>query len=455
MHPSRPTRRRRALIGCVSIALLGLTAATSATSADASEVRHPNPPIGAVHRAGDLGSLGGSGPFSLAISNTADGKIKVTWRTKFRPRAISAWRVATATSRSMDQHVKVVRLGKYRRSAVIPHASLVTPASGDYTFVKLYLVRPVGTSPRISGSATLWIQAPVTVTPTAPNRVTVATFNVRTWNGETSHSVPTAWANRRARVYSTILNSGAGVVALQEASGSANLGYGPLRQRAEIVSNLGNGWQLVDDGYYVHPATPGTVTGLQGTRIIYDSDDYDLIEHGYLDAGKPAGSNKIAWIPWARLEQKATGTRFWVLSAHLTVEQDPAGGPYKMSELRVAETRKIIAKVNTIRAAHPTEQVVVMGDMNSTIYTRPDNAVKREFVKYGFYDAFASDVITNAAWPTTNNFVFPVTPSPHRRDYILTKGPLPGAFSFKNVAYNSSSQLASDHYMQLATLPIG
>ena len=93
--------------------------------------------------------------------------------------------------------------------------------------------------------------------------------------------------------------------------------------------------------------------------------------------------------------------------------------------------------------------------MNSTIFTPPDNGVHRLFVQDGFYDAFASNTVISGEYPTTNDFHFPVGAEPHRRDYILSKGPLTGSYSYTNIAYRSADEAASDHFMQVAQLPIG
>lgn len=440
-----PRSLRRLAAASVTLIVLGTPALV--TSSDAAQ-----PHSGTVQGT-YIGDVGPQGVFSLGLKTLSDGRIKVTWKTAIRNRAISKFRIAVSTSRKMDQNVKYYTLSRKKRAAIVNPASLVTPASGDYSFVKLYLY-PKSRPKSPYSSPTRWIKAPVTVVPSSAGQVTLGTFNIRTWNGEANLPAVQKWSHRRPNVASEIAASGAGIVGVQEASGTKNGGYGNVRQWQFVLNDLGNGWAVTNPDYYKHPAPNNAVDGLQGTRILYDSDDYMLLDQGYMDVGKPNPSATV-WIPWARFEQKSSGLRFTVFSAHLTVDADPAKGPYVMAQLRVAETQKISAKVDDFRATYPGEQVFVLGDMNSTIYTPPNNTVHREFVRQGFYDAFASAVVENGQYPTTNSFVFPVVSSPQRRDYILSKGPLKGAYSYVNRVYQSPDLLASDHYMQVATMPIG
>ena len=421
-----------------------------------------------------VGETGGNKSFNLKLTNLPNGTIKATWWTNVKTRSITKWVIKTSTSRKMDQFVKGYKVKSAgTRSAILQPASMVTPASGDYTFVKLYMYpKRMKKGARPFESATWWIRPTTTAVPAGTGRVLVGAFNVRTWNNESGPDV-FKWKNRRANVTREIIESGAGVVGIQEASGSADRGYGPQRQRDVIAADLApSGWQIVtpidptrrpaigetvDPGYYVHKGDTKpvkTVDGLQGTRILYDADDYTLLANGYIDAGKPNASSTV-WIPWARFQQKSSGLTFSFISAHLTQAADPKRGPFPMAELRVKETQRIVELVNGLNAAYPGEQSIVVGDMNSTIYTFPYNGVHREFVRSGFYDAFATNDIVGGDRPTTNSFVFPVDKSPQRRDYILTKGGPAGSFRYVNRVYQDKSLTASDHYMQVAELPIG
>lgn len=451
-----PRSLRRAVALCVialALAVTGLGAADAGTSGGPLARRDTYP-----------GAVAPGGYLDVHLSNTADGRIQVRWAGKSSSGYIKRWIVTTSTSRSMRQHAARYKLRATARSAVVPHASLVTPASGDYTFVTVTMVprkRRIGTH----HSPTGWIKAPVTVVPpgTAP-RVTVGTFNVRTWNDEGPKSGPYSWETRRPKVVSTILESGASVVAIEEASGSAASAggtYGDRRQWNDLVDGLGGSWAVTYPTAYKN-AEDTLPPGRQGTRIVYDADKVALLA-GAADSGSlPVAATTpkgVCWVPWAHFEDLATGKRFWFLSVHLTPGDDKASGPFPLWTNRNAQARAVIAKVVQLHAATPEEQVIVGGDLNSTIYTFPDNGVHRIFVDADFYDAFASPVVDKGQYPTTNSLRFPVAPSPHRRDYLLTYGPYQGSYSYENLAYTTATgspyAVGSDHFMQVATLPIG
>lgn len=461
------TRSLRRLAAVCTPLLLAVPAlATSSTAAPlptvsaSSTTTASEPGARVVPQRAHQGKTSGGGFLNIKLTTVAGGKIKVTWKAKTPKKAIKKWVVRTSTSRDMKQHAKRYNRPKGARSALVSPADLVTPSSGDYTFIDVKIVRRIPKNVTFT-SPTRWIKAPVTAVP-LPNAASavLGTFNVRSWNLEKGASDPFAWGGRSARVYSTILGSGAGVVALQEASGSDDRGYSVQseRQYNRMTVDLNaldpaSQWTLSNAVPY--KVDGGIGAGRQGTRIVYKGSDYTLLDEGFwkLDGIR---ADDMCWIPYAHLEQKSTGLRFTVLSAHLTTGNDPKGstnGP--LWRVRNQQTQSIIDKVAAISAARPTEQVFVMGDLNSTIYTPQDNGVHRLFVRNGFYDAFASSTVTSGEYPTTNDFQFPVTPEPHRRDYILSKGPLTGSYWYTNLAYSSVTSAASDHFMQVAQLPIG
>jgi len=457
---------RRLAAVCTPVLLVGAVPALATTSdaapvsaAESGVVSGVESSARAGHERAYQGMTSGGGFLNIKLTNVAGGKIKVTWKAKTPKKAIKKWVVRTSTSRDMKQHAKRYNRPKGARSALVSPADLVTSASGDYTFVDVTIVRRIPKNVKFT-SPTRWIKAPVAAVPPAAGRsVVLGTFNVRSWNLEKGASDPYAWGKRSARVYSTIVGSGAGVVAIQEASGSDDRGYGGKNERQynRITSDL-NGldpasqWALSNSVPF--KVDGGIGSGRQGTRIIYKSSEYTLLDEGFWKFDG-IGADDICWIPYAHLEQKATGLRFTVLSAHLTTGNDPKGstnGP--LWRVRNQQAQSIIDKVTAISSARPNEQVFVMGDLNSTIYTPQDNGVHRLFVRNGFYDAFASNTVTSGEYPTTNDFDFPVGPEPHRRDYILSKGPLTGSYWYTNLAYTAAASAASDHFMQVAQLPI-
>jgi endonuclease/exonuclease/phosphatase family metal-dependent hydrolase len=442
---------RRLVTLCLLGLLVGLLPAVTTEQAGAAHVRAP-----AAARAYQ-GWVEPTGYLSLGLANTSSGAIRVTWKTTTKTKRIVRWVVRTSTSRTMAQHTRTYRRPAKARSIVVPHADLVTSASGAFTFVDISMVRKKKYG-RVGHSPTKWIKAPVTTVPSSTGSVVLGTYNVRSWNVEKGKTDRYSWANREASVYPTIMGSGAGVVAIQEASGSANIGYGSQRQYNQVRAGLAAadptaGWRLANSDPFKTSTANGT--GRQGTRILFKDSEYELLDQGFWDAAGVAATD-TCWTSWARLRQRSSNISFTVLSAHLSTGNDPKGSTNgKYTRARLRQAAGILARVASLQAAHPTEQVFVAGDLNSTIYTPPDNAVHRLFVKSGFYDSLATKDVSLGQFPTTNDFEFPVVPEPFRRDYIMSKGPLRGSYWYHNVASVSPSMVGSDHFIQVAKMPIG
>jgi endonuclease/exonuclease/phosphatase family metal-dependent hydrolase len=419
----------------LTVPLLGITAADAhATHADG----HHADPLAARSALGDdPKNRNGQGPLKVKLTNTANGKIKVHWKGKGPRKNFKPWKIVTSISRDMTIDRKVYHAKGKKRSKVVKHAVGVTPASGDYTFVKIYAKRKHGL--KGGSSPTHWIQAPVTAVPTGNDRLVVGTFNVRNANLDPSGSY--TWDNRKGNVFRNITSSGAGIVNLQEASGQNG---NDLFQMREIAQ--GTGYDLVNSGYY---RNGGAITGEQGTRILYDAARYQVVASGAQLLSTDGGVS-APWAAWAEFRENATGRLFYDISIHLTTGKARAA-----EKLRSQQTGEVIGLAKHLTAAHGNHEVFVAGDSNSTTNNKPRPMVHPQFVKAGFYDAFATRSITGQAYPTTNNFEFPVKPGPFRRDLILTYNGPRGSFWYHNQWYNSASQAASDHFMQSAELPLG
>jgi endonuclease/exonuclease/phosphatase family metal-dependent hydrolase len=449
-----PCSPRRLIVGCLfALLAVGPLAVTSVSTASTAPLPQTSIPS---KKAAYQGYLATGGWLGMRLAMMPDGRIKVTWKGPKSNKGIKKWEILTSTTRKMDQHVKRYRFKPKARRGIVKPADLITPASGGYTFVQIrhYWGKP---NPHVGRGRTLWIKAPTPTPPAVSDAVTVGTFNVRAWNLDKPSS-PRSWDKRSGRVYSTIIGSGAGVVAIQEASGSVDVGYGAQRQWLALVNELnasegGARWALSDDQPF-ETGGPAQGKGRQGTRMIYDTTQFELLAHGvgYTEGPSPTEG---CWFPWARLRQKSTGKQLVFVATHLENGTDSAKGPYKLWSLRQKQAQAIISKVAELSAAYPGEQVIVAGDMNSTIYSPPDNVVHRLFIKAGFFDAFAAPEVVNGDYPTTNDFRFPLKPSPHRRDYIFTRGGPAGSYWYHNLSYRTEADVASDHFMQVASVPIG
>lgn len=433
MSSSRSSLARAGVV-CTALALvgpIGLLTVPSAASAGASAT---------------ASTANGEGNLGVSLTPTTDARIKVSWKPPAPTDRLRQWVVRTSTARTMGPDLRTYTAAAGATSLVVPRAAMVTSASGDSSFVKVQLIRSDGSS---GYSPTKWIKAPVVVAPASDTKVTMGTFNVRSWNVESSPADLRSWKNRRDDVVRTISSSGADVVTLQEAGGSVGHGYGDIRQWDDLLSRLPGNWRLADDKRY--DSTHGSdVGGRQGTRILYDGGRYTELGHGALEA---AGQTRTApaWTPWVKLQDTRSLKKFYVISVHLENGKDAAGSR-RYYDLRLAQATVAIDLAKKLWSSDGNE-VFVAGDLNSTALTLPDNGVHRAFVKAGFVDAFSTGQVTNGAYPTTNNFDFPVVESPIRRDYIMSYGPLRGAYWFRNLAYQTDTNAASDHFMQVSQLP--
>jgi endonuclease/exonuclease/phosphatase family metal-dependent hydrolase len=384
------------------------------------------------------------GYLNVHLSVTKKNEIKVSW--KVPGPLIKYYKVQTSTSRKMNSDLKTVRVSAKKHTLVVPHAKLATRASGDYTFVKVIAFRGDGGK---GGSVTKWVMLHPVTPPKTGEKVTLGTYNVRTWRGEEGEPAAYLWDNRKTRVASTIESSGADVVAIQEAGGSNNdASHGGIWQWQDLMRSLPAKWSINDNEAYRTDYTKyHNVYGKQGTRIIFNSDKYKMVDHGFI-IPPYLTKDKTRWVPWVKLEDRTTGTKFYFMSIHF---EDGKNGK-KLYNIRNKQAAAVIKEAK--KFGEDGTPVYVAGDTNSTIYSTPNNGVKRKFVKAGFYDAFSTKTITDRKYPTTNDFVFPVVASPQRRDDILSMNVPEGSYFYHNLAYKSASKVASDHFMQVAQLPL-
>jgi hypothetical protein len=259
---------------------------------------------------------------------------------------------------------------------------------------------------------------------------------------------------RGPNAVSEILRSGARVFAIQEASGALNPKYGNKTQDIWMLDEL-NQADPDPNAQWVDALTPadykppkGRTPGLVGTRIFYDANKFEKLNSGLVRLIAP-GWDKDSLIPWARLRSlSGDQAPFVLMSNHLRVGPDQSA-----YNTRVHQTAQMLKVIKDLRSAYG-DTVVVAGDMNSTANQIPMNYVQRELLGLGLYDSYATTNLTGAAYPSTNASVYPVVKTPLRRDYIMTYGPVKGSCSYTNQVYQSRSQEASDHFLQVAVLPL-
>ena len=432
----------RVALACAAVLLTALAAPATAGPAE----RAVNPTgVKAGSRPNGVGNL------QVGLSATPDGQVQVTWRRPAPPSKLRNFVVKVGVNRQLNKQVRKYRVGRSAQSLVVPHAAGVVPDSGNYTFVKVTVFR---TGNRHGSSPTKWIQAPTTSACTAApdDRVTVGTFNVRNWQAESRKGNKTyPWGVRGPNVVTQILRSGVRAIAIQEASGPENAGFGPREQDEWLLHELNQRdragqWAdaLPDDAY----KNPGGKPGLKGTRVFYDRTRFRLLDSGLYRIHVP-GLPSDSLMPWALL-QSTTGQSapFVLTSNHLDQGEDRRSWKFRYEQIT-----QTIQHVRTLSATFGT-QVIVAGDLNETANTRPYNQAQQRLLEAGLFDAFATTNVVNARYGTTNGLDFPVRPTPNRRDYIMTFGSVRGSCKYKNVAYTRARDVASDHFMQWATLPL-
>ncbi|SDD98241.1 hypothetical protein [Nocardioides lianchengensis] len=448
---ARPTSVRpvRALVAGVVVLLTSTLLAAPAGASDAAERRNTNP---TGTRSGSLPN--GAGNLKVRLAATADGRIRVGWD-RSRAKQFKRYTVLVSPGRQMRTQVKAYRVSRKRSALVVDRAVGATPASGNYSFVKVYGVRRNGSK---TASQTKWIQAPITsrCTAAARDQVTIGLFNVRTWAADRNLGPRRNWTHRGPNAIREILRSGAHAIAIQEASGSERLGFGKKPQKKWILDRLnatdpdkGARWvdALSDDAYR---PPKGRVPGLVGTRVFYDASKYRKLDAGLARIVDP-GFKKDSLIAWARLQSVRGDQAPFVLSSnHLRVG---VVGSVKEWRIRARQTRKTIEVLGGLQRRFGG-QVFLAGDLNSTNNTKPSNNVHQMLMRAGYYDAYATTRISGSKFPTTQDSKFPLYKTPLRRDYILSLGPVKGSCGYRNQIYRKPSRIASDHFMQVAQMPL-
>jgi hypothetical protein len=398
-------------------------------------------------RANPTGTLAGSRAngtayLHLSLANTRDARLRISWRAPGG--SVRRYVVRVGPNRLLDSRVRHYRVRAGRTSIVVPRAFGAAMASGNFSFVKVSVVRPSG---RVGSSPTKWIQAPLGAGCSTANRVTVGTFNVRTWHQDSAIPSQYRWEVRGPRAVNEIIRSGARAVAIQEASGLPSQRSGGVRQTTWLLRTLNDRDPDASARWVDALPLDAYRGGLIGTRVFYDASKYTRLAAGFSRIGV-AGA-PMTFTPWARLRARdGRSAPFVLVSTHLV-----NGERASVVVRRNRQAEQVATVVQGLRRRFGG-QVILAGDLNSTVNTKPYNTVQYALIKRGFYDSFASARIVNSRYGTTNNLHFPVRPTPHRRDYILTYGGTKGSCRYVNRAYTRAAQTASDHFMQVATVPV-
>lgn len=380
----------------------------------------------------------------ITVSLTASNKIKVHWGATT---GVKYYKVRTSSVPDFSEDIKTWKVAKGTTTKWIDATAsryfYARPGSGNYIFVRVYAVKSNG-SIGVSPYKRVKLHSPAA--PANAQRLTVATFNVRTATEDVKgHS----WASRDEEVGKRINEAHPDVVAVQEAGDHGDNwvkrvdangnGYRDYYwQFEDLRDKVGGNYQLVDDQEY------STGSGKEGTRILYDASKFRVLNHGVF---APSAVNKyLRYVPWALFQNVQTGEQFYFISVHL----DNRSGAKKYYDLRIKQIDKIIDVARGFKATG--HQVILAGDLNSNIYSEPNNGVDYKLLKAGFWDAYATSKVTYPYRVTYNGYKS-MKKSASRTDYIFTFGGPKGSYAYKNWITKVGGEWPSDHNLQSASVP--
>lgn len=350
--------------------------------------------------------------------------------------------------------------------------------SGNHLYFRLTAVNKVGKKTYTKAYPYLRTAQPrglpVSTTGTA---VRVATFNLLTAQLGTGNH---AWLSRSDAAARDILSSGSGLVLLQEASpGRAdgrNAAIGTVgRQTTTLVDQLrrrgGSAYDyaMVRTTSYQNFALP---SGTQGTRILYDRKRFTLLSscpeytggasyHSACSFTLPIaagdGEAKRRRAAYALFESRATGQRFWAVSAHLDERHSTSKtAAARYNSLRAAQSRTIVALANKVNTAR--YPVILGADLNTWQNDKPGYAGHDVLVAAGYRDAKAAATRVNLAYSTVNEFKTTVPRQSSglgsHLDVVMVKGGRGEASRWVNQLKNPNSHRSSDHNLVYADVRI-
>ena len=280
----------------------------------------------------------------------------------------------------------------------------LTPGIPYYFKVRVINTDGSNVSP-YSSAITVSTKAQPAALPAIEKPLKVATFNVRCANctGDEPDYLP--WDKRRDAVVSQIKSKMPDVIGLQEASqgwlkdpvtgNQINLSqFEDLTQRLNVA---GAPYALTNSNRNncVNSFTPTNCVyadqgASQDAKIIYNKNTVSLVSQGstQLPANDPTANGR--YISWAILQQTSTNKKFFVADTHL----QPGDGTANY-DARKAQAQKMVEVINTKNPEKlPT---FIVGDMNASKWSEPDNAPYEVFTKAGYVDPIGGTAFTSIA----------------------------------------------------------
>ncbi len=189
-------------------------------------------------------------------------------------------------------------------------------------------------------------------------------LNVISYNVMKSTVSKPSWTSRRAASAAAIRSQAPDVMALQEASTSTSWSKGKKSQVDDLLDLVGSKYALAS-----RKSFGGTALAYDSSRLTAEASGGSVLT--------PTKKKIPRYAVWARLRDKATGTRFFAVTTHL--EPTSSGS----NSVRVKQARKLVALVQKESSGLP---VVLAGDLNSSRASSPSNGPYRVITGAGYVD---------------------------------------------------------------------
>jgi endonuclease/exonuclease/phosphatase family metal-dependent hydrolase len=256
-----------------------------------------------------------------------------------------------------------------------------------------------------SSSITVTTKPQPAALPAIEKPLKVATFNVRcaNCNGEEPEYLP--WDKRRDAVISQIKSKMPDVIGLQEASQGwlkdpitgTQINLSQFEDLQQRLNTAGAPYALTNSSRNncVNSFTPTNCTyadqgASQDAKIIYNKNTVSLVSQGstQLPANDPTANAR--YVSWAILQQTSTNKKFFVADTHL----QPGDGTANY-DARKSQAQKMVEVINSKNPEKlPT---FIVGDMNASKWSEPDNAPYEVFTKAGYVDPIGGTAFTSVA----------------------------------------------------------
>ncbi|MDR3070442.1 MAG: fibronectin type III domain-containing protein, partial [Propionibacteriaceae bacterium] len=221
----------------------------------------------------------------------------------------------------------------------------------------------------------------------------IASYNVRCFNCYKGGANEGTWYERRDAVAATVLKQKPDIIGFQEASqawikNDAGTKTINKAQFNDLVDRLGPPYKLTNENRSnCVDATKSSSCKYKyqgaslGTKIVYNSDKLELVSEGSLLLSTSSTSDLDRYVAWAVMRERETGKRFLFADVHL---ETYTTGNTEKHNLRVKQTQEVVA---LLKQKNPDNlPVFIVGDLNSSKYTRPSNGPYDLFIGAGYVD---------------------------------------------------------------------